>query len=129
MTVRRATRALVVVLAAAAVGCGGASSVGSIGAVLGRDAETGAVHVRGVPEGNAAERAGLQEGDEIAFVDGRDVRDVDVVELRKLLRGEPGSHVDLTILRDGRVLRVRVARAPLVAAPPETPRGEEKLEE
>lgn len=126
---RRATRTVVLALALVGAGCGGASSVGSIGAVLGRDADTGAVHVRGVPEGNAADRAGLQEGDEIAFVDGRDVRDLDVVELRKLLRGEPGSHVDLTILRDGSVVRVRVARAPLAAAPPELREGEQKLDE
>ena len=127
--VRRATRTALLALALGGVGCGGASSVGSIGAVLGRDADTGAVHVRGVPEGNAADRAGLQEGDEIAFVDGRDVRDLDVIELRKLLRGDPGSHVDLTILRDGNVVRVRVARAPLAAAPPEPREGEQKLDE
>jgi len=53
--------------------CGG-GTVGSIGVILGREPETGAVFVRGVPEGNAGDRAGLETGDEIIFVDGKDVR-------------------------------------------------------
>jgi S1-C subfamily serine protease len=116
------------VVAPALFGCGG-SGIGSIGAVLGRDPENGALHVRGVPEGNAADLAGVLPGDEIVFVDGRDVRELEVPALRALLRGEPGSKVDLTLLRDGRVVRVRVARAPLAATPPKKPEGEEKMEE
>jgi C-terminal processing protease CtpA/Prc len=129
---RRCRSSIALAHALAALGmaaCTASSSVGSIGALLGRDGETGAVHVRGVPEGNAADKAGIEIGDEIVFVDGRDVRDLDVVELRKLLRGEPGSKVDLTLLRGGRVVRIRVERAPLVAPIPVTPQGEQKLEE
>ncbi len=111
-----------------AAGCGG-STLGSIGAVLGRDPETGAVHVRDVPKDNAADRAGLLPGDELMFVDGRDVRDLGVADLRKVLRGEPGTRVDLTVLRGGRVVRMRVARSALVVPPPRAPEGEEKLEE
>lgn len=103
--------------------------MGSIGAVLGRDPDTGALHVRGVPEGNAADEAGLLEGDQIVFVDGRDVRDLDVPGLRKVLRGEPGTHVELTVLREGRVLRMRVKRSELVSPTPKKPEGEEKIEE
>ena len=112
----------------ASSGCA-TSSVASIGAVLGRNGDTGAVYVREAPEGNAAERAGLQPGDEIVFVDGRDVRGLDVVELRRVLRGDPGTHVALTVLRGDRVVRVRVERAPLLVLLPKKPEGEEKLSE
>ncbi len=104
-------------------------TVGSIGAVLGRDGDSGAVFVRETPEGNAGERAGLRPGDEIVFVDGRDVRDLDVEHLRKVLRGDPGSHVSLTVLRGGEVVRLRVERAPLHALVPKKPDAEEKLSE
>lgn len=126
---RRLLVAAVATVATVAVGCAGARTVGSIGAVLGRNADTGAVHVREVPDGHAADLAGLAPGDEIVFVDGRDVRDLDVPALRELLRGEPGSHVDLTLLRGGRVVRVRVARAPLVTPIARTPEGEQEIEE
>lgn len=110
-------------LALSAVGCGGAA-IGSIGAMLGRDRETGAVVVRGVPEGHAAERAGLRPGDELVFVEGHDVRELSVEKLRQLLRGEPGSEVSLTLLREGEVVRVRLKRTPLRSVEPARPQEE-----
>lgn len=131
MVAAMARRAWPLLLGVGAVlgGCGGGTGVGSIGAVLGRDPDSGALHVRGVPEGNAADKAGLVEGDQIVFVDGRDVRELEVPELRKVLRGEPGTHVELTVLREGRVHRMRVLRSELVSPLPKKPEGEEKLEE
>ncbi|MFT3774886.1 MAG: PDZ domain-containing protein [Minicystis sp.] len=61
------------ILGLLAAGCG-ASGPGSIGAVLGRDNETRALHVREVPEGLGAERAGLQPGDEIVMIEGAYVK-------------------------------------------------------
>ena len=109
-------------------GCGG-GTIGSIGAILGREPDTGVVHVRGVPEGNAGDRAGLETGDEIIFIDGKDVRGLDVAGLRRLLRGDPGSHVKLTVLRGGRVIRLDVERAALLTPGPRAKEGEERLEE
>jgi carboxyl-terminal processing protease len=119
---------LVPTLALALVGCG-AGAVGSIGVILGREPETGAVHVREVPEGNAGDRAGLEVGDEIVFVDGKDVRGQDVAGLRRLLRGDPGSHVSLTVLRDGRVVHVDVERSALHTPVPKEAEGEQRVEE
>ncbi|MGK3999765.1 PDZ domain-containing protein [Sorangium sp. So ce1024] len=94
-----------------AAGC--SASVGSIGAVLGRDNESEALHVRDVPPGLAAERAGLLPGDEILMIDGVYVRDLTSTELRDRLRGPVGSAVELTIVRGGDVRRVRVVRGAL----------------
>lgn len=94
-----------------AAGC--SASVGSIGAVLGRDNESEALHVRDVPPGLAAERAGLLPGDEILMIDGVYVRDLTSTELRDRLRGPVGSAVELTVVRGGDVRRVRVVRGAL----------------
>lgn len=106
----RLARLLAPLLCAALAGC--AQTTGSIGAVLGRDDETRALHVRDVPEGLAAEKAGLVPGDEIIMIDGVYVRELPVRELKRLLRGDVGSTVELTIVRGREVLRVRLARTP-----------------
>lgn len=87
--------------------------MGSVGAVLGRDNDTHAVYVRDVPEGLAADLAGLLPGDEIIMIDGIYARDLDKRALTKRLRGDVGTSVDLTILRANEVLRLRVRRTPL----------------
>ena len=92
--------------------CGG-PGVGSIGAVLGRDADTRAVHVRDVPPGLAAGRAGLLPGDELLMIDGVYVRDLPSQDLRTRLRGDAGSTVELTVVRGAEVLRLRVIRGEL----------------
>ncbi|WP_438015894.1 PDZ domain-containing protein [Sorangium sp. So ce315] len=94
-----------------AAGC--SASVGSIGAVLGRDNESEALHVRDVPPGLAAERAGLIPGDEILMIDGVYVRDLSSAEVRDRLRGPVGSTVELTVVRGSDVRRVRVVRGAL----------------
>jgi C-terminal processing protease CtpA/Prc len=117
------TRALLVA-AIFALGCS-SSSVGSIGAVLGVDNETGAVHVRETREGLAADKAGLQPGDEILMIDGVYVREMGVAAVQGKLRGNVGSSVDLTVARGERILRVRLVRQPLAAsAAPPRPREE-----
>jgi C-terminal processing protease CtpA/Prc len=88
-----------------------APRVGSIGAVLGRDNDTSALYVRDVASGLAAEKAGLVPGDEIVMIDGLYVRDLPIKDVKRLLRGEVGSVVDLTIVRGREVRRVRVARS------------------
>jgi C-terminal processing protease CtpA/Prc len=111
-------------------GCG-ASGPGSVGAVFGRDNETRALHVREVPEGTGAGKAGLAAGDEVVMIDGVYVRDLGAPEVRAKLRGELGTEVALTVVRGehGAVVRhVKVVRAPLRAARAPAPR-EEKIAE
>jgi len=106
--------------------CSG-STDGSIGAVLGKDSSTGALHVRETPEGMGAQRAGLLPGDRIIMVDGIHVDDLDADRIRALLRGEVGSEVKLTVVRGEEVLRLVVTRGELRAARPVPPK-EERIE-
>jgi carboxyl-terminal processing protease len=100
-----------VLLAAALMSCG--ASQGSIGAVLGKRHADGRVVVHDVPGGMEGAKAGLIAGDEILTIDGRDARRMTAQEVHEALVGPIGSTVDLTILRDGEVLRLQVRRGPL----------------
>lgn len=113
------------VLALAALGCPNAQ-IGSVGAILGVDGETGHVIVREAREGLAAEKAGLRPGDEILMIDGVYARDLGAAAVRDKLRGPPGSTVDLTIVRGDAILRVKLTRQPL-AAPTAAPPKEERI--
>ncbi len=114
-------------LAVRASACSG-PALGSAGAVLGVDNESGAVHVRETREGAAADKAGLRPGDEIVMIDGVYVRDLGAKELRERLRGDVGSSVDLTVVRGAEVRRVRLTRTELREHQEVRPR-EEKLSE
>ena len=50
-------------------------------------------------DGSPAAKAGLQTGDYVRGIDGKPTRDMSVFEGMRLLRGEPGSKVRLTIIR------------------------------
>jgi carboxyl-terminal processing protease len=52
-------------------------------------------------QGQAADLAGLKPGDQIIAVDGMDAKDKDPEALNNLLRGFPGTSVELTIRRPG----------------------------
>lgn len=107
--------------------CGGAA-VGSVGAVLGRDRDTGALHVREAPEGLAAHDAGLLPGDRIKMIDGVYADELDEKQIRALLRGEVGSAVRLTVIRGDEVLHVEVKRGELRDREPMPPQ-EQRIEE
>jgi carboxyl-terminal processing protease len=50
-------------------------------------------------DGSAAAKAGLQTGDYVRAIDGKSTRDMSVFEGSRLLRGQPGTKVTLTIIR------------------------------
>ena len=102
---RLALAPLVVTLA---FGC--AAERGTIGAVMGQDSEQHLV-LREVPPDLAAGRAGLQPGDELLLIDGRDVRELDERGVHQALGGEVGDPVKLTLLRNGQVIRVTLQRS------------------
>lgn len=88
-----------------------AAERGTIGAVLGQSAEQRLI-LREVPPNLAAGRAGLLPGDELLLIDGRDVRELDERRVHHALGGAVGDPVKLTLLRDGRVIRVTLRRTP-----------------
>lgn len=93
---------------------------GTIGAVLAQR-NNGTLIVRQVPKGLAAERAGVQPGDEVLLIDGRDVRALSSDGVHRALSGEVGEPVKLTLVRDDRVVRVTLARSAAPARRRERP--------
>lgn len=115
---RGAARLAFAGLGVALVSCG--PDRGTIGAVLAQTSDQRLV-LREVPETLAAGRAGLRPGDELILIDGRDVRELDSRGVHRALSGDLGEPVKLTLLRDGRVIRVtlrRTAPPPRRRAPP-----------
>jgi C-terminal processing protease CtpA/Prc len=88
-----------------------ASEQGTIGAVIAQSSDQRLV-LREVPPELAAGKAGLQPGDELLLIDGRDVRELDERGVHRALGGKAGEPVKLTLLRDGRVIRVTLRRTP-----------------
>jgi carboxyl-terminal processing protease len=78
-----------------------------------RSEREGTVIVRAAPPGLAAARAGLEPGDELLLIDGRDVRAMSSDQVHAALEGEIGSTVRLTVLRRGEIARLAVERGPL----------------
>ena len=71
-----------------------------IGILVAAPDGTGAA-IHRVYEGSFAEEAGLKGGDLIIAVDGKDVRNVSSDELVDLIKGEEGSSVEITFIREG----------------------------
>lgn len=83
---------------------------GSIGAMLARSHVTGRVAVRAVPPGTGRQ-AGLEPGDEIVAIDGKDVQTFSSdEEVRQALRGDVGTKVVLTVKREGARRQITVER-------------------
>ncbi len=76
-------------------------TIGPVSESLARalDLSRGAAQVGSVSSGSAAQRAGLEEGDIIVAIDGRELRDWREVTQR-ILNKRPGDSVEITFLRD-----------------------------
>jgi C-terminal processing protease CtpA/Prc len=85
--------------------------------MLAQDAEK-RLFIREVPPGLAADKAGVQAGDEVLLIDGRDARQMSSKDVHAALSGEVGQPVKLTLIRDGKVVRVRLERTPAGRPPP-----------
>ncbi|MFP4695017.1 S41 family peptidase [Thiohalospira sp.] len=64
--------------------------------------EDGQVKVIAPIDDTPAERAGVQAGDLIVRIDSKPVKKMSLGEAVDKMRGEPGSEIELTILREGR---------------------------
>ncbi len=63
--------------------------------------------------GSPADRAGLRRGDIVRKVDGEDVAGLTVGDAITKIRGAAGRGVDISVLRQGRLVDVRIIRATL----------------
>lgn len=100
--------ALLLALVTTSLGCG--ADRGSIGALIAQTPDQRLV-LHEVPPNLAAGRAGLEAGDELLLIDGRDVRELDERSVHQALSGNVGDPVKLTLLREGRVVRVTLQRS------------------
>ena len=109
---------LAILVTSGAMGCASGWK-GSVGAVLGKDNQTGRVFVRDAPPGMPADRAGIHPDDEITAIDGVPVQKMTAQELHERLAGDVGSKVRLTVRKPGAEAReVVVERGPLRGEPP-----------
>lgn len=83
-------------------------------------AGTGWIFVEDVFPGSPAEAAGVHRFDRIVQVDGKPLRNVNVVDASQVIRGPAGSSVQLVVQRDGQTLQLSVVRAPIRVVPVET---------
>lgn len=72
-----------------------------IGAYIGIDTETSLPRLTGIIDGTPAQESGLKAGDLIYQVDGTDVKDMELEQVTSLVKGEEGTTVHLTIIREG----------------------------
>ncbi len=72
-----------------------------IGAYVMMNTETEMPYISGVIAGTPAEEAGLQINDIIYAVDGTSTFQMSLEETTALIKGEEGTHVTLTLIRDG----------------------------
>ncbi len=63
--------------------------------------EDGFVKVISPIDDTPAQRAGIKAGDLIIRLDGKSVKGISLMEAVKMMRGKPGSEIELTILREG----------------------------
>jgi len=75
--------------------------------------ENGFVKVITPIDDTPAERAGMQAGDLIIRLDDKTVKGMSLSDAVKVMRGEPGSDIDLTVVREGEAkpLTITITRA------------------
>ena len=81
-----------------------------IGAELGKDADNNIIIISPIA-GFPAEKAGVRPKDIIAQIDGESAYDLTINQAVAKIRGEKGTDVTLTIVRDGEQLEITITRA------------------
>lgn len=80
-----------------------------IGAELGKDADNNIIIISPIA-GYPAEKAGLKPKDIIAEIDGQSAYNITISEAVDKIRGDKGTSVKLTLLREGKPLEVSIMR-------------------
>lgn len=84
-----------------------------IGIVIDTDPDTKSLLVTQVIAGGPADKAGLQPGDIVLTIDGKPTAGLSVSDDSKLIRGKPGTTVDLVVQRKGQsgTISMNITRA------------------
>lgn len=76
-------------------------TISGVGIVITQD-ENGNCVIREVLENSPAEKAGIEAGDIIKEIDGKDVTDMSVIDISYLTKGAKGTDLEITVERDGK---------------------------
>ena len=82
-----------------------------IGAYVSKDVETGYCVISGIIKESPAASSDLMEGDVIYKVDGEEMAGLELDEVVSRIKGEEGTDVTITVLRDGKELEMTITRA------------------
>lgn len=85
-------------------------SFGGIGVVVRYDHENQSVIVETVYNDSPAEEAGLKKGDLLYAVDGQTIDDIGYQNIATYIRGEIGTTVEITVIRDGDKINLTAVR-------------------
>lgn len=79
------------------------------------------LYVVSVTKGSTAEKAGLKAGDVVEYIENKATRDISLYDAKQLIMGEPGSTVNLRVLRSGeKPQTIKVSRSAVATPPVET---------
>ncbi|MCD8125794.1 MAG: S41 family peptidase [Lachnospiraceae bacterium] len=81
-----------------------------IGVAVQQDTTTMVITVLTVYEGSPAEESGIEKGDVLQAVDGTDITQEELSDVVNRIRGEEGTEVTVTVLRDGETLDFTITR-------------------
>ena len=81
-----------------------------IGVVLSQDKTTGVLTMTQIYEDSPAEKAGLVAGDILLEVDEHVINDEEIEEIASWIKGEKGTEVQLTVLRNGEKVHTTAVR-------------------
>ena len=81
-----------------------------IGAVVSQSATDGAISIVQTIKGGPAEKAGMKSGDMIVEVDGTSTQGMDLTALISKTKGDAGTKVKVTVLRDGHQKKYTITR-------------------
>ena len=81
-----------------------------IGAYISTDTKTGIVSIVKPMKNSPAQKAGVEAGDVIYAVDGKEVTGMEISKVQALVKGEKGTKVELTLIRDNQQKKVKVTR-------------------
>jgi carboxyl-terminal processing protease len=88
------------------------------------DTKEGILTVIAPLKGTPAEKAGIRSGDQIAAIDGETTEGLTTDKAVRKIRGPVGTTVDLTVIRDGKPLSIKIVRAVI-----QVPETDERLDE
>jgi carboxyl-terminal processing protease len=83
-------------------------------------------YVIAVVPGSSADKVGIRVGDVIEYIDGHATRDLDLYDVKTLLKGTPGTSVELTLLRR-RNEKMKLVRAAVPKVNPEVRALEQQI--